>query len=86
MHFIPENPLPPMPTHPHVSLKDIARELNVSVSTVSRALNDSPEISKELKETVCELARQRGYRPNPFARSLRKGYDLVVERGRINPD
>ena len=54
------------------SLKDLARELNVSIATVSRALRSSPEIGKEMQHRVKELAQKLNYRPNPFAQSLRK--------------
>lgn len=72
-----------MPKQHQVSLKDLAHELEVSVSTVSRALHDSPEIGRELKQKITELARLRGYRPNPFARSLRKGAPKII--GVITP-
>ena len=42
----------------HVSLKDLAEELGVSVSTVSRALKDSPEVGEEMRERVKELSPQ----------------------------
>jgi len=61
-----------------VSLKDLARELNVSVTAVSRALHDSPEISIELRTRVHELANRWNYRPNPFAQSLRKGAPKLI--------
>ena len=54
------------------SLKDLAKELGVSIATVSRALRNSPEIGKEMQEKVKTLAKQLNYRPNPFARSLRR--------------
>ena len=54
------------------SLKDLARELGVSIATVSRALRSSPEIGKEMQVRVKELAKRLNYRPNPFAQSLRK--------------
>lgn len=60
------------------SLKDLARELGVSIATVSRALRSSPEIGKEMQERVKELARQRNYRPNPFAQSLRREGPKVI--------
>ena len=50
----------------HVSLKDLAEELGVSVSTVSRALKDSPEVGEEMRERVKKLAGEWNYRPNPF--------------------
>jgi len=54
------------------SLKDLAKELNVSIATVSRALRSSPEIGKEMQQRVKDLAKRLNYRPNPFAQSLRK--------------
>lgn len=45
-----------MPKKRHISLKDLAKELGVSVSTVSRALNDSYEIGPEMRERVKALA------------------------------
>ncbi|MCD8165502.1 MAG: LacI family transcriptional regulator [Bacteroides sp.] len=61
-----------------MSLKDIARELRVSVSTVSRALKNSPEIGPETREKVQELARRWNYRPNPFAMSLLKDAPRLI--------
>jgi len=55
-----------------VNLKRLAKELNLSVSTVSRALSDSYEISLETKEKVRALAQKLNYQPNPYAKSLRK--------------
>ena len=53
------------------TLKDIARQLNLSISTVSYALNDGPKpVSNSVRERVRELAREIGYRPNRIARSL----------------
>ena len=60
-----------MASRHRISLKDLARELGVSIATVSRALHSSPEIGKEMQERVKDLARNRGYRPNPFAQGLR---------------
>ncbi len=62
----------------HISLKDLARELGVSVSTVSRALNDSYEVSPEMTQRVKALAREWNYRPNPFALSLLKNTPRVI--------
>jgi LacI family transcriptional regulator len=55
-----------------ISLKDLAKELGVSIATVSRALRSSPEIGQEMQAKVKELAKRLNYRPNPFAQSLRK--------------
>lgn len=59
-------------------MKDLARELGVSIATVSRALRNSPEIGTEMQKRVKELARQLNYRPNPFAQSLRKEAPRII--------
>jgi LacI family transcriptional regulator len=56
----------------NVTIKDIARALNLSTSTVSRALRGSYEISAETKKQVLEYAEQINYRPNPIALSLKE--------------
>jgi LacI family transcriptional regulator/LacI family repressor for deo operon, udp, cdd, tsx, nupC, and nupG len=53
-----------------VSIKDIAKAAGVSYSTVSRALNDSPLISQEVRQRIQGLARSMGYTPNALAQSL----------------
>ena len=60
------------------SLKDLARELGVSIATVSRALRNSPEIGKDMQQKVKELAKQLNYRPNPFAQSLRREAPKII--------
>lgn|SRR5574344_1728513 len=55
-----------------ITIKDIARTLGISVSTVSRALKDHPDISPETKKQVQALAQSVGYRPNALALGLRK--------------
>ena len=55
-----------------VTIKDLARELNISASTVSRALKDHPDISKETKRAVQELAQKLNYQPNAVALSLKQ--------------
>lgn len=55
-----------------ITIKDIARALNLSTSTVSRALRDSYEINPETKKTVLEYAMKMHYRPNPIALSLKE--------------
>ncbi|SFO74632.1 transcriptional regulator, LacI family [Algoriphagus ornithinivorans] len=60
------------------TIKDIARELNVSSSTVSRALKDYPGISDETKRKVKELAKKLNYRPNAIALSLRKSRSFTI--------
>ena len=53
-------------------MKDIARELGVSVATVSRALKDSPRISLARREMIKKYAREHNFSPNFLAESLRK--------------
>jgi LacI family transcriptional regulator len=55
-----------------VNIKQLAQQLNLSISTVSRALNDGYDISPQTKKKVLELAKKLNYQPNPFASSLRK--------------
>ncbi|MEO5788755.1 LacI family DNA-binding transcriptional regulator, partial [Gelidibacter sp.] len=54
-----------------VTLKQLAEQLNVSVSTVSKALHNSEEISKDTIQRVQELAKHLNYRPNRMALSLK---------------
>jgi len=60
------------------TIKDIAKELNISVSTVSRALKDYPGISKQTKNKVKQLAEKLNYRPNAVALSLRKNKSFTI--------
>ena len=55
-----------------VTIKHIARKLNISTSTVSRALRGMPEVHPETKKAVLELADVLNYEPNPIALSLVK--------------
>ena len=57
----------------HVTIKDIARSLCISVSTVSRALTDDKNIRKETREMVIEEAKRLGYKRNPVAMNLKMG-------------
>lgn len=68
----------------HISQRDIARQLGVNVSTVSRALRGLEGVSLELKQKIELLAEEGGYRPNPFAASLR--YDTTKIIGIVVPD
>lgn len=56
-----------------MSLKAIAKELGLSVTTVSRALNGYDDVSAETRARVEAEAQRRGYRPNTFARRLKMG-------------
>jgi LacI family transcriptional regulator len=61
-----------------ITIRDIAKELNLSVSTVSKALRDSHEISEKTKKLVMEYARENNYRPNPIAQSLKQGLSKSI--------
>lgn len=63
-----------------ITIKDIAQALNLSASTVSRALSDSYEINPGTKKRVLEYAEQNNYKRNPIALSLkqRKSYSIGV--------
>lgn len=62
----------------HVTIKDIANHLTLSVSTVSRALTDDKNIRRETKEKVLAAAKALGYRPNPVATNLKYGRTNTV--------
>ena len=55
-----------------ITLKEIAQEFGVSISTVSKAINDSHEISEDLKVRIQEFAKEHHYKPNRVALSLLK--------------
>lgn len=55
-----------------INIKYLAEKLKLAPSTVSRALNDSYEISQATKDKVIRLAKELNYEPNPYARSLRE--------------
>lgn len=62
----------------NVTIKDIAQELNISVSTVSRALADNPVVKQETRDAVKELAKKYNYRPNFTALSLRSNKTRTI--------
>lgn len=60
-----------------VTIKDVAKLAGVSISTVSRVLNNSKPVSEEIREKVEKVIKETGYVPNPVARSL------VMKKSRI---
>lgn len=54
----------------HVTIKDVAKALNVSISTISRAFNDKYDIHPDTKNMILEKAKEMGYSPNPIAQRL----------------
>ena len=53
----------------HITIHDIARELNISASTVSRALHNHPRISESTRKAVQKVAKKYNYQPNVVATS-----------------
>jgi len=64
--------------NPHVTIRDVAAATGFSVNTVSRALNDKPDVSAETKRVILETARKLGYRPNRLARGLRSNKTQTI--------
>lgn len=63
---------------PQITIKDIARALNVSPSTVSRALKDNPDISRETRDLIHAYAREYNYKPNVLAVNLRSSRSNTI--------
>ncbi|HAH22661.1 MAG TPA: LacI family transcriptional regulator, partial [Prolixibacteraceae bacterium] len=61
-----------------ITIKDIARILGISPSTVSRALKDHPDINADTKKAVNELAGKLKYRPNAVALSLKNSRSYTI--------
>jgi LacI family transcriptional regulator len=61
-----------------LTIKDIAKALNISVSTVSRALNNNPDISSETIRLVQDYAKEHKYTPNSLALSLRTSHSNII--------
>ena len=53
-----------------ITIKDVAKQAGVSISTVSRVINDSKPVTDEVKQKVLDVIKETGYIPNPLARSL----------------
>jgi len=62
----------------HITLTDIAKELGISASTVSRALSDHPDINAETKKNVKRLAKEYYYKPNSIAQSLKNNRTTII--------
>jgi LacI family transcriptional regulator len=61
-----------------VTIHDIAKELHVTASTISRALHNHPRISDSMKKKVADLAQKLDYQPNAMAAGLRKGQKNTI--------
>jgi len=67
-----------MSSYKALTMNDIAKALNLSASTVSKALSDSYEISEKTKQLVNDYAKQNNYRPNLIAQSLKQGHSNSI--------
>lgn len=61
-----------------VTMKEIAKKLGVSVSTVSRALQNSPELHPDTKKRIVDMAKEMNYQPNLLAQSLRISKTKII--------
>lgn len=61
-----------------VTIKDIAKELKISTSTVSRALSDKWDVNPETRKAILDLAQKLNYRPNPMSLSLKQQHSMTV--------
>ena len=61
-----------------IGIKRLAQHLNISIGTVSRALNNRPDVNDETRKRVLEAAAELGYVPNQSGRSLRRGETGVI--------
>lgn len=71
-----------------ITIKDIARMCGVGVSTVSRAINNHPDINPETKQKVMDIIQKYGYIPNNSARYLKRTDGkciAVLVKGLTNP-
>jgi len=72
---------PDLPAGRHTarpSIRDVARAAGTAVSTVSRALNDHPDVSDEKRRRIQVIAEELGYRQNAFARGLRRDRSALI--------
>lgn len=69
---------------PRLTIRDVARQAEVSVGTVSKALNNSGSLRQETRDKVIAVAKELGFRPNDLAQSLHRGQSFTV--GLISTD
>jgi DNA-binding LacI/PurR family transcriptional regulator len=60
------------------TIRDVARRAGVGVGTVSRVLNDNPQVSEKTRQRVLQVINSLGYVPNPIARKLSTGRTLTI--------
>ncbi len=64
----------------HITLQDIAKKAGVTTTTISRALNNKPDVSPKTKEKILKIAKNLGYTPNLLAKSLRSRKSKTIGR------
>jgi len=67
-----------------ITIKDISKEVGVSINTVSRALNDKPDINEKTKEKILQKAKEMGYVKNTFASMMKSQKSKII--GVVIPD
>ena len=68
-----------------ITIDDVAERAGVSAKTVSRVLNNEPNVRPAKRELVMKAARELGYRPNPAARSLAGARSFLIAHLHDNP-
>jgi len=66
------------PARTQITIRDVARASSVSVSTVSKALNNSGSLRQETRDKVIAIAKELGFRPNDLAQSLHRGQSFTI--------
>src|SRR5262245_26540841 len=74
----------PEKRRPRLTIRDVARLSNVSVGTVSKAVNNSGSLRQETRARVIAVAQELGFRPNDLAQRLHRGQSFTV--GLISTD
>jgi LacI family repressor for deo operon, udp, cdd, tsx, nupC, and nupG len=67
-----------MKPNKRVTIYDIARKLNITASSVSRALNNSSHVNENTKQLIIKTAAEMNYKPNTMASNLRKGKSQTI--------
>jgi LacI family transcriptional regulator len=84
IHFVYPETTSITKNNTNATISDVAKYLGVSISTVSRALNDKSDINLETKRAIVETAKQLDYQPNLLAKSLHDGKTNII--GVVLPD
>src|SRR5437879_9833344 len=72
------NPEPELKFRGRATIRDIADLAGVSIATVSRVLNDRPDVAPDTRETVLQVVREHGFSTNRSARSLSSGRTGII--------